>query len=255
MALHLREQAGGEDAGAFFTLRGGAGFLGQALHPHGGVVVVDQVALSRQGDEGFLHRFEGWAGFGHEFPLRGGRQTHAQVALHPVQPVMRQAAAKTQIAQHGADVRIVLFQTRLRRCRSGEGFAAELATQLLQLETGRGKQGLGGNAHDLGRLLEQVEFALLAVRTRIARMELRVGHFDPFGPGVVGGGRAAMTFTLGRRRCRRSPLGASGWRLGKKLAGFLGLGSEDHPRQTADGGVLGFDGAQEPLQGPQYFFE
>ena len=30
MALHLREQVGGEDAGAFFTLRDSAGFLGQA---------------------------------------------------------------------------------------------------------------------------------------------------------------------------------------------------------------------------------
>ena len=168
---------------------------------------------------------------------------------------MRQAAAKAQIAQRGADVRIVLFQARLRGRRSGEGFAAELAAQLLQLEAGRGKQGLGANAHDLGGPLEQVEFALLAVRTRIARMELRVGHFDPFGPGVVGGGRAAMTFTLGRRRCRRGPLGARGRRLGKKPSGFLGLGSEDHPRQTADGGVLGFDGAHEPLEGPQHFFE
>ena len=148
----------------------------------------------------------------------------------------------------------VLFQARLRRCGSREGFAAQFAAQLLQLETRRGKQGLGGNAHDLGGPFERVEFALPAVRTRIARMELRVGHFDPFGPGVVGGGRAAMTFTLGRRRCRR-PRGARGRRLGKKPAGFLGLGSEDHPRQTADGGVLGFDGAHEPLEGAQYFFE
>jgi len=53
MARHLREQAGGEDAGAFFTLRGGAppaerDWPGSA--PAWGVVVVDQVALSRQGD-------------------------------------------------------------------------------------------------------------------------------------------------------------------------------------------------------------
>src|ERR1019366_4215661 len=101
---------------------------------------------------------------------------------------MRQAAAKAHIAQRGANVRIVLFQARLRRCRRGEGFATELAAQLLQLEAGRGKQGLGGNAHDLCGPLEQVEFALLAVRTGIARMELRVGHLNQFGPGVVGGG-------------------------------------------------------------------
>ena len=86
-------------------------------------------------------------------------------------------------------------------------------------------------------------------------MELRVGYLDRFGAGVVGSGRAAMAFTLGRRRCRRGALGASGRRRGKKLADFLGLGSEDHPRQPAEGGVLGFDGAHEPLEGPQYFFD
>ena len=46
-------------------------------------------------------------------------------------------------------------------------------------------------------------------------MELRVGYLDRFGAGVVGSGRAAMAFTLGRRRCRRGALGASGRRRGK----------------------------------------
>jgi hypothetical protein len=64
-----------------------------------------------------------------------------------------------------------------------------------------------------------------------------------------------MTFTIGRRRYRRGRRGARRRRLGKKPAGFLGLGAEDHPRQTADGGVLGFDGAHEPLEGSQHFFK
>ena len=105
-------QAGGEDPGALWPLSGGASFLGQALHPHGGVVVVDHFALGRQRDQSLMHRFESLAGLGHEFPLRGGGQTHAQVGLHSVQPVMGQARAKAQIPQHGADLRIIFAQPR-----------------------------------------------------------------------------------------------------------------------------------------------
>ena len=251
MVRHLREQAGGENAGALFALRGGVGFLGQALHPHGRVVIVDQMALGRQGDQGLLHRLQCLACFGHEFPLRGGGHSNAQVVLHLVQPVMGQAAAKTQVAQHGADVGIVLFPARLRRCRCREGFAAEGAAQLLQIEAGRGKQGLGGNAHDLCGPLQEVEFALLAVRTPIARTELGVGHLDRFGAGVVGSRPPAMAFALGWRRGRGGVRATDGQWLGKDLASFLGLGSEDHPPQPADGGLLGFDGTHEPLEGVQ----
>jgi hypothetical protein len=64
-----------------------------------------------------------------------------------------------------------------------------------------------------------------------------------------------MAFTLGWRR-GRGDAGGTAWRwLGKKLAGFLGLGSEDHPRQPPDSSVLGFDGAHEPLEGAQYLLD
>ena len=70
-------------------------FLGQALHPHGGVVVVDYLALSGQRDQSLMHRFESLAGLGHEFPLRRGGQTHAQVDLHSIQPVVGHARCQS----------------------------------------------------------------------------------------------------------------------------------------------------------------
>ena len=103
---------------------------------------------------------------------------------------------------------------------------------------GGGKEGLGGNAHDLGGPLQEVEFALFAVGTRITRMELRMGHFDPLGSGIVGCGCAAMAFTLGRRCCGCR---GGGWWRGKKLAGFLGFSPEDQPLQPANRGLLGLD--------------
>ena len=83
--------------------------------------------MGRQRDQSLMHRFESLAGLGHEFPLRRGRQTHAQVDLHSVQPVVGHARAKAQIPEHGADLRIIFAQPRFLGCWGSKELAAEVA--------------------------------------------------------------------------------------------------------------------------------
>ena len=177
---------------------GGVGFPGQALHPHGGVVVVDHLALSGQRDQSLMHRFESLARLGHEFPLGGGGQAHPQIGLHFVQPIVWQAPAETQIAQHGTNPGIILAQPGFGRRGGGEDSSAEVAAQFLQLKAGGGKESLGRNAHDLRGPFQPIEFAFFAVGARGAGMELEVGHGDAFGPGIVRRRRAAVALALGR---------------------------------------------------------
>lgn len=129
VVLHLGDKAGGEDPGALWPLSNGVSFLGQALHPHGGIVVVDHFALGCQREQSLMHRFQSLAGLGHELPLRGGWQTHTQIDLHSVQSVVGHASAKAQIPQHGTHLRIIFAQPCFLGCWRGQSAAMRRATR------------------------------------------------------------------------------------------------------------------------------
>jgi hypothetical protein len=94
MFAHLGDNAGGKYAGArTLVLRDG---LAQVLHPHGSVIVVEQVALGSVVEEGLINRFQGPGGLVDQFPLRRGGQGNAEILLQFLDPVHWQAGAVTQ---------------------------------------------------------------------------------------------------------------------------------------------------------------
>ena len=202
---------------------------------------MDQLALRRQRDESLMGRFQSFASLGHKFPLRGGGQSHAKVGLHFFHAVVRHPAAKTQIAQHGADLGIIFAAPRLRGSRRTEELPAEIAAQFFQFIVCCHQEGLGGNPHQLARLFMHIQLAFLAGGTGISGTESRVGNLHLFGSRVACRGRATVAFALGRgpgRRRARRP----GWRRPrKKRFGFFGFSSEHQPLQPSNGGLFGFD--------------
>ena len=177
---------------------------------------------------------------------------------------MGQAVAKARVAQHHADLRVALGPEGVGRGGRGEDCAAEGAAELFQFIAQGGEQGLGGDADDLSGALQQIEFTALALGAGVALVQGGMGDGQDFGPGVSGGGEAAVAlgFGLGLGRGARGIAGRAvparggrwcGWR--KELLGLLGLGPEEQPRQPSQAGVLGLEGLHHPLEGAQEFLD
>ena len=76
-------------------------FFEERQHLHGGIVIVDDLALGGPLDQRVINRREEHARGIQDIPLGGSRQRIAQVLLKVFQPVERHAAAVFQERQHG----------------------------------------------------------------------------------------------------------------------------------------------------------
>ena len=222
----LGHNAGGEDAGPVLALgrRGSLGQLpAQALHPHGGVIVMEQSALRPDADQGVIDPCRRRRGALDEFPLGGGGQGDSKMRLPLVHPIHGLACAIAHDRQHGADAGIILAGPGLGRSGSREEGAAQGAAQALQFVDGRLEEWLRHDANQAGGGFEQVEFGPQTLGAELADLECEVGYLDLQSPRVILGPIAAMTFTLGFGLAGGFLGSRIGLRLGRKnLGGRLG---------------------------------
>lgn len=199
---------------------------------HGGVIIVQHLALGRLAAQFAKSRLDPVGDRLHDFPLRRGRQRQPQAVLQAFEPVKRHAGAILEQRHHRPGARVGLGALGGRGRRGGEDLAAQVAAQALQLPDGGGDGRLAGEANDGGRLGQRIEFARFALGAALARHQRRVRHRDALGAGVIGRPAPAMTRLAGFFG------GRFGWpALRRWLARLAGLAQRvlEHPARLLAG--------------------
>ena len=96
MPLQLREEAGRKNPGALGVGTRLNDLFAQALHPHVGVIVIEDFPLGAGLDESVVHHFVLLGRSLHQFPLCGGGQGNPKIFLQLGDPIHGQARAITK---------------------------------------------------------------------------------------------------------------------------------------------------------------
>src|SRR5208282_247292 len=251
--------AGGEQSRAllrarlFALLRALRARPRQRQNLHAGVIVIKDLALrglAEQFVESGPHR---GGDFLDDLPLGRGRQGNPQTRLQSFQPVKGYPATVLQQRDHRRRRLVVLLLAHARRSCRFKNLAAQVAAETFQfIDRGRNRR-LAHHPDAQSGFLLFVNFALLALRTMVSRLERSVRDLDPASPAIRRGAVSAVS-RLGRaRRVRRRTVFRRGLdpRLLQHLTRLLRARFRQQRPQAANRGVLLPDHFGQETKGSQ----
>ena len=153
--------------------------LAQRQHGHGGIVVVQYLALCRLANQLLHRRLDRSGRFRYDLALRRDGKWNAETLFQISQSIPRNPTPIAEQGDHAGRRRVVLLLAHACGNFGREHFPTQIAAQLLQLVHGGCDRRLTLHSHQQARIVQRVHFAALALRASVPLMQRRMWNVDP----------------------------------------------------------------------------